>query len=42
VRINNLGDSKFIILIIKFLRGPVHFNVLKIKLYLIPNIEANR
>jgi hypothetical protein len=42
VRINDLYNSKFSVLIVKLLRGPVYFNVLKVKPDFIPNIKANR
>jgi hypothetical protein len=41
MRINDLYNYKFAVLIIKFFGGPVYFNILKIKLNLIPNTEAN-
>jgi hypothetical protein len=42
VGINDLYNGKFTILIVELLKGPVYFNVLKIKPDLISNIEANR
>jgi hypothetical protein len=42
VRINDLRNGKFTIFIVELLKGPVYFNVLKIKLDFIFNIKANR
>jgi hypothetical protein len=42
VRINDLYNSKFSILIVELLKGPVCFNVLEIEPDLISNMEANR
>jgi hypothetical protein len=42
VRINDFCDGKFAVLVVELLRGPVCFNVLKVKPDLIPNIEADR
>jgi hypothetical protein len=42
VRINDLYNSKFSVFIVELLKGPICFNVLKIKLDFIFNIKANR
>ena len=41
IKINDLYNSKFAILVIKLLEGPIYFDILEIKLDLVPNIEAN-
>jgi len=40
VGINDLCDDKLAILIVKFLKGSVRFNILKIKLNFVPNTKA--
>ena len=40
VGINDLCDSKLTILVVKFLRGSVRFDVFEIKLNFVPNTEA--
>jgi hypothetical protein len=42
VRTNNLCDNKFAIFVVELLRGPVRFDILKIKLDFILNIKAGR
>jgi hypothetical protein len=42
VRINDLYNGKFSVFIVELLKGPIYFNVFKVKPDLVPNMEANR